>query len=188
MCFWEAFQTCHSPPVQQMHSDFPNPSWSYDCHIHLLACFHSQLVPTCWHTGLSSSLVIVYITSSPVLSLCHEVSVVQCCAFQPSVPVPVFLFLISSLISANHVLPAHDLPACLAPLGLFACLGCLLGPDYNPVNLNIDLVKSLSFNVLCLSVLIWDLNPIASYTHPWQSVVWVKWKWTCLIFGFEGFH
>ena len=106
-------QTCHSPPVHQMPSDFPiNPGHSTTAP----TCSHSQIVPTCPPTWLSlshQSFSVQYGSSSPALSL--HLFVTLCTCF------PAICTCSPVLDSSAWYLLSAFWPTCLTRLNLYTC-------------------------------------------------------------------
>ena len=70
-------------------------------------------------------------------------------------PAPHYPISPSVFVCSCHLFPCYLFTTGLPVLPLwtlFACLDCFLMPDWQPLNLNLDLVKSHFFNLLCLSV------------------------------------
>ena len=132
-------QTCHSPPVHQMPSDFPiNPGHSTPAP----TCPRSQIVPTCSSTWLSlshQSFSVQYGSSSPALSL--HLFVTLCTSF-PAICTgsPVLDSSVSYLLTDFCLLTHLPYPSELVYLS-----GCLLLPDYTDVKQNNVLIMSFFF-------------------------------------------
>ncbi len=128
------------------------------------------------------------ITSS--LPVCYVVSVVHLLFSHLYLffcfPVPDFLP--DSCYSCFDLLPIYELPACFAPLDLFACLDCLLVPDCKPVNLSIDLDKALFLRPVLPQYLHLDSQSYylvhTSVTVSHMSTM----RMDVFDFGFESFH
>lgn len=139
MHFWGTFQTCHSPPVHQMPSEFPtNPTHLFTLlnHTHLLTHL-PVIIPSVLYNPLTCSF-----------SSCR------------SCHLYLLLYPISCLISASNIFDL--LPALLLLVCLLVWTACLFLTISRLIR---KLVQFLFLDLFCFSVCIWFLSPIHTHSH-----------------------